>query len=44
MLHKEAAAKLDVSIWTYRNWEYGRKVPGKLSMAELERRMNANPI
>lgn len=36
---KEAAADLDVSLATYRKWEYGRRTPNKLALAELERRM-----
>jgi len=39
LLHKEAADKLGVPVWTYRGWEYGRRTPSKLAMAELERRI-----
>lgn len=40
MLHKEAADKLGVSIWTYRSWEYGTRVPKSVAMVEIERRMS----
>lgn len=40
---KEAAADLDVSLPTYRKWEYGKRTPSKLALAELERRMTTNP-
>lgn len=36
---KEMADRLDVGIGTYRNWEYGKKTPGKLAAAELDRRI-----
>lgn len=40
MLHKEAADKLGVPIWTYRSWEYARRTPSKLALLEIERRMS----
>jgi transcriptional regulator with XRE-family HTH domain len=36
---KEAAEKLGVPYATYRKWEIGKRTPGKLTAAELERRM-----
>ena len=41
--HKERAALLGVELDTFRNWLYGRHKPGKLALAELERRMEAAP-
>jgi len=37
---KEAAAKLDVPLSTFRKWENGKQTPVKLARIELERRMN----
>lgn len=37
--HKEAAAILNVPLGTYRAWEYGKRTPNRLSLAEVERRM-----
>lgn len=39
---KEAAAILDIPFPTYRSYEYGKRTPNKLAMAELERRMENN--
>jgi DNA-binding transcriptional regulator YiaG len=40
---KEAANDLDVTLAAYRKWEYGKRTPTKLSMVELERRMELHP-
>jgi transcriptional regulator with XRE-family HTH domain len=40
---KEAADKLDVPFGTYRSWERGKKTPHKLTMPEIQRRMEAIP-
>jgi transcriptional regulator with XRE-family HTH domain len=37
---KEAAAKLDLPLPTYRKYEYGKRTPNKLALAELERRLS----
>lgn len=37
---KEAAAKLDIPLPTYRKYENGKRTPAKLALVELERRMN----
>lgn len=36
---KEAADILDLPLPTYRKYEYGKRTPNKLAMAELQRRM-----
>lgn len=36
---KEAAAKLDLPLTTYRSYEKGKRTPGKLAMIELVRRL-----
>jgi len=36
---KEAASDLDIPLPTYRKYEYGKRTPTKLAMAELLRRM-----
>lgn len=36
---KEMAATINLSLNTYRSWETGKRTPGKLAMAELERRI-----
>ncbi len=38
---KEMAERLQVGYGTYRSWEYGKKTPRKLALAELERRLAA---
>jgi len=38
---KEAAADLDIPLPTYRKYEYGKRTPNKLALAELTRRMEA---
>lgn len=40
---KEAAAALDLPVPTYRKYETGKRTPNKLAMAELNRRLEANP-
>jgi len=40
---KEAASDLDLPLPTYRKYENGKRTPNKLAMAELERRLLANP-
>ena len=42
-LQKEAAADLDVSLGTYRKWEYGKRTPTKITLAEILRRMGDKP-
>lgn len=46
LYQKEAAAKLDVPLPTFRKWENGKQTPNKLALAEIERRMerNAEPL
>jgi hypothetical protein len=39
---KEAADLLGIPFPSYRKYEYGKRTPNKLAMAELERRMLAN--
>jgi DNA-binding transcriptional regulator YiaG len=39
LYQKEAAAKLDVPLPTFRKWESGKRTPGKLTLAEVIRRM-----
>jgi DNA-binding transcriptional regulator YiaG len=39
LYQKQAAAVLDISVWTFRNWEWGRRTPRPLTMIEVERRM-----
>lgn len=39
LYQKEAAAKLDLPLPTYRKYEKGKRTPNKLAMAELERRL-----
>lgn len=41
MLQKEAADVFGVPTGTYRTWEKGSRTPKKLSLAEIERRMEA---
>lgn len=41
--HKQVSDALGVRIWTYRNWELGRRKPKDLAMQELLRRMKENP-
>jgi transcriptional regulator with XRE-family HTH domain len=40
---KEAAADLDVTLAAYRKWEYGKRTPKKITLAEIDRRMISNP-
>lgn len=37
---KEAASDLDIPLPTYRKYEYGKRTPNKLALAELLRRMS----
>jgi len=39
---KEAADALGVPLWSYINWEAGRRIPSKLALKELQRRLNQN--
>jgi hypothetical protein len=44
--HKEMARDLDVSIWTFRHWWYGRAMPPEvvpLTVHEIIKRMEAHP-
>ena len=36
---KEAAARLDLPLPTYRKYELGKRTPNKLALAELDRRL-----
>ena len=38
---KEMADALNVLLCTYRSWEYGKKTPKKVAMAEVMRRIEA---
>jgi Helix-turn-helix len=38
---KEAAADLDIPVPTYRKYEYGKRTPNRLALAELNRRMDS---
>jgi DNA-binding XRE family transcriptional regulator len=40
LYQKEAAAKLDIPLPTYRKYEKGKRTPNKLALAELKRRMS----
>lgn len=42
LYQKEAAEILSVSTATIRKWESGKRTPGKLALAEIERRMEAH--
>jgi len=42
LLQKEAAAIFEVPTGTYRTWEKGSRTPKKLTMMEIERRLQAN--
>jgi Helix-turn-helix len=42
LYQKEAAAKLDIPLPSYRKYENGKRTPNKLAIAELRRRMWAN--
>jgi DNA-binding XRE family transcriptional regulator len=39
LCQKEMASKLDVPVHTYRSWEYGKKNPNRLTMPEINRRI-----
>lgn len=43
--HKEMARDLDVSIWTFRHWWYGKAMPPEkqLTIHEIIKRMEAHP-
>ncbi len=45
LFQKEAADLLGIPVSTYRKYEYGKRSPTKLALAELERRMatHVNP-
>lgn len=38
-IQKEGASLLNVPVATFRKWEYGKRTPNKLAMAEIKRRM-----
>lgn len=40
LYQKEAAAKLDVPLPTYRKWEQGKKTPRALALEAIRARMN----
>lgn len=42
-LQKEAAEALNVTLAAYRKWEYGKRTPKKITLAEIDRRMASNP-
>jgi hypothetical protein len=42
-LQKQAAGDLDIPLPSYRKYEYGKRTPNKLALAELERRMSERP-
>lgn len=42
-LQKEAADLLDIPLGTYRKWEYGKRTPTKITLAQVEQRMAAHP-
>jgi hypothetical protein len=42
-MQKTAAGILEVPVATLRKWEYGKRTPKPLAMAEIERRMSDVP-
>lgn len=41
LLQKEAAAIFETSAGVYRSWEKGSRTPKRLTLREIERRMDA---